>query len=169
MQGDHARRYDYAFLSYATEDRVEALKCARDIRAVGMRYFQDLLSIDPGDRWKRKLILEIEKSDVFLLLWSSTCTGESLSGSSARPSTPNSMPTTTASRPQFRPIILGRPPVVPPPKSLEQFQFNDVLNYVILGVEAERARKAAKRWALSESLLFDFAQPRGTRRPAWAR
>jgi hypothetical protein len=38
------------FLSYASEDRIHVLKAAQLLNVLKMKYFQDLLSLTPGDR-----------------------------------------------------------------------------------------------------------------------
>jgi spore maturation protein CgeB len=48
--GDHAKRYEYAFISYASKDREEVLKRVQILEALKTEFFQDILSLDPGDR-----------------------------------------------------------------------------------------------------------------------
>jgi hypothetical protein len=38
---------------------------------VNIKYFQDVLSLEPGDRFSKRIELGIDKCDVFLLFWSS--------------------------------------------------------------------------------------------------
>lgn len=68
--GRNARRYEYAFLSYASEDRREVLKFARALRAAKIDFFQDHISLEAGEEWQPRLYEEIDKSDVFFLFWS---------------------------------------------------------------------------------------------------
>ena len=35
------------------------------------KYFQDVLDLEPGERWERALYRHIDESDLFLLFWSS--------------------------------------------------------------------------------------------------
>ncbi len=65
-----ARRYRKAFISYAALDRPEVLRRVQMLTAVGIKFFQDVLDLDPGDRWSRKLYLHIDESDVMFLFWS---------------------------------------------------------------------------------------------------
>jgi hypothetical protein len=67
---ERVQAYRKHFLSYASEDRVEVLKYAQFLRAQKMDYFQDLLSLSPGERWERRLFAEIDRCDVFALFWS---------------------------------------------------------------------------------------------------
>ena len=48
--GEDARRYHFAFISYASKDRDEVLRRVQLLASVGIDYFQDLLSLEPGDR-----------------------------------------------------------------------------------------------------------------------
>jgi hypothetical protein len=48
--GDHVRRYEKAFVSYATKDRKEVLKRVQMLNVLKTNFFLDLLSLDPGDR-----------------------------------------------------------------------------------------------------------------------
>ena len=68
--GKAARRYKYAFLSYAVQDRNEVTKFARALNAARIDFFQDILSLDPGDQWEQRLFEEIDRCDVFYLFWS---------------------------------------------------------------------------------------------------
>jgi hypothetical protein len=68
--GDDARRYKTAFVSYSSKDRQAVLERVQMLKPLGIDFFQDLLDLDPGDRWERKLYLGIDRCDLFLL-WSS--------------------------------------------------------------------------------------------------
>jgi hypothetical protein len=59
MRGDSAKQYRKAFLSYATADRAEVLKRAQALKAAHIEFFQDLLHLEPGERWQRRLFEEI--------------------------------------------------------------------------------------------------------------
>ena len=84
--GDHAGPYKYAFVSYATKDRKEVLKRVQMLEVLKTKFFQDILSIEPGDRWKKKLYENIDRCDLFLLFWSQAAK-DSCSGSSRKPNT----------------------------------------------------------------------------------
>jgi hypothetical protein len=68
--GKSSLAYRYAFLSYASEDRKEVLKFARVLNAAKIGFFQDILSLEPGEEWEPRLREEINKCDVFYLFWS---------------------------------------------------------------------------------------------------
>jgi hypothetical protein len=65
--GDHAGPYRYAFVSYASKDREEVLKRVQMLEILKTKFFQDILSLDPGDRWEKKLYENIDRCDLFLL------------------------------------------------------------------------------------------------------
>jgi hypothetical protein len=122
-----ASRYRTAFLSYAREDRDAAIRGAQMLRSVGIAFFQDVVDLDPGERWERRLYREIERSDLFLLFWSRAardstwvrkealwaldCLGDELD-----------------ERPEIKPVILERPPSAPWPE-LAHLHFDDPLAY----------------------------------------
>lgn len=66
-----AKRYNLAFISYASRDRPEVMKRVQMLSAVGIHYFQDVMNLDPGDRWAQALFRHIDESDVMFLFWSS--------------------------------------------------------------------------------------------------
>jgi hypothetical protein len=65
------RRYNRAFLSYSSVDREEVVASAVLLHAVRISFFHDLLTLEPGDRWKRRIYEEIDHCDLVLLFWSS--------------------------------------------------------------------------------------------------
>jgi hypothetical protein len=138
IRGDTASLYRRAFLSYATPDRPEVLKRAQVLRAARIQFFQDFLSIDPGQRWERRLYEEIDRCDLFLLFWSKSAAQsewvirEAELAVTRQSSSPDEEPDIT-------PIILEGPPVPQPiPDSLKHLQFNDHLLYLISATERER-------------------------------
>jgi hypothetical protein len=65
-----AARYRYAFISYASQDRPDMLKVLQGFDVNGIRYFADIHSLEPGDRWERRIEAGLEECDLFLLIWS---------------------------------------------------------------------------------------------------
>jgi len=61
-----------AFISYATDDRNDVLNCIFGIRKVlpEIDLFLDVVSLRSGEKWKNRLICEIERRDIFYLFWS---------------------------------------------------------------------------------------------------
>jgi hypothetical protein len=141
LAGNAAARHRRVFLSYASSDRVEVLKRAQGLRAAGLDFFQDLLSLEPGERWERRLYAEIERSDLFLLFWSRAARDSEWvmrevahAKSSAR----------AGGRPaEILPVILEGPPPPPPPELLKDLHFDDPLCYLIAAVEKMNAARPA--------------------------
>lgn len=129
LVGDSAHRYERAFISYASKDRGEVLKRIPMLRIQHIEFFQDLLSLDPGDEWEERIYEEIESCDLFLLFWSSAalasewvkrewmhaikCRGEGKDGT-----------------PDIYPVLIEGPPVPSPPEELKRFHFRDFLTYI---------------------------------------
>ena len=136
IRGDEARRYSYAFLSYSSHDRAEVLKRAQGLKAGRIDFFQDLLSLEPGDQWASRLYQEIDRCDLFLLFWSSHA--------KASPWVMKEVEYALARRksssggvPDITPVIIEGPPPPSPPDLLKDIHFNDSLIYVLAAVEAE--------------------------------
>ena len=128
-QAENPIRFSSAFISYASPDRDEVLRRVQALQAVGIAFFQDLLSLDPGARWKSETYRHIDESDLFLLFWSKAAKKSKwvrreadralqLQSSNAR------------QLPEIRPVILGRP-VVMPWKELRHLHFNDRLIFLL--------------------------------------
>jgi len=135
IQGIDATRYRYAFLSYSSADRVEVLKNARLLRALGIDFFQDLLSLEAGQEFEPKLFAEIDRCDLFLLFWSKTAAASDW----VIRETEHALERQANSgdeAPEIKPIILEGPPVPRPPPALGHMHFNDYINYVIAGIES---------------------------------
>ena len=142
LRGEAARRYTRAFLSYSSLDRPEVLKTAQTLRATGIDFFQDILSIEPGAAWRKRLFAEIDRCDLFLLFWSSHAAASDW----VRQEAEYALARHNSSReaePDIRPIVLEGPPVPLPPPSLAELHFNDMLRYVVVASELEaKARRA---------------------------
>jgi hypothetical protein len=105
-------------------------------------FFNDLLSLEPGERWTSRLWSEIERCDLFLLFWSQAARDSvwvnkeidhALTCSRQR----------GEDRPEILPIILEGPPPPKPPDSLADRHFNDPLLYVIAAVDKLEAKRPA--------------------------
>ena len=134
-----ATNYRRAFLSYASEDRVEVLKRAQALRAAQITFFQDVLTLNPGDRWRDKIYKHIDDCDLFLIFWSqaarkSKWVRREISYALAKKKT------LAGGRPDILPLLLERPPV-PPPYSLRHLHFDDPISYVMQAVEASGRAK----------------------------
>jgi len=67
---EEVQRFRRPFLSYASEDRAAVLRAAQLLSALKMEYFQDILTLSPGEHWERRIYSKIQSCDVFLLFWS---------------------------------------------------------------------------------------------------
>ena len=122
--------YRFTFLSYASEDRDKVLARVQMLDQMGIRYFQDLLSLDPGQRWEKELYRNIDKCDLFLLFWSNAAkcspwvmreVNYALDRQQGNDDAP----------PEIKPVIIEGPPLVAPPERLQHLHFNDKLIYLM--------------------------------------
>ena len=130
-RGDAAQRYARAFVSYASSDRRKVLERVQMLGALGIHYFQDVLDLEPGERWERKLYERIDDCDLFLLFWSSAAkesewVRKEIDCALARKGGDELAP------PEIRPVILEGPPIVPPPPELSHLHFSDRLIYFMV-------------------------------------
>lgn len=121
-----ARSYRRAFVSYSSKDRGEVLRRVQAFRIAGMSVFQDILDLEPGERWQKELYREIDNCDVFLLFWSqaaadSEWVGKEIEYALARKHGDDDSP------PAIQPVPIEGPPIPPPPKNLSALHFNDAL------------------------------------------
>ena len=126
--GDRIFRYKNAFISYAMKDLPEVLKRVQMLRLARIRYFQDVLKLEPGDRWERKLYRYIDRSDLFLLFWSTNAKESKWVLEEARYAIKRKGGSDLAS-PDIIPVIIEGPPVPEPPAELAHLHFNDYLIY----------------------------------------
>jgi hypothetical protein len=144
IRGDKARRFSRAFLSYASDDRVRVLNSAQMLRAANIEVFQDVLSLDPGERWEKRLYTEIDNCDLFLLFWSDAA-GRSKWVMKEAKYALDCCKRNDNERPDVKPIILEGPPIPKPPRGFGSIHFNDKFRYFITAAELEkRARKKAQ-------------------------
>jgi hypothetical protein len=127
-QGIEARRYRFAFVSYASQDRDEVLRRVQMLPVAGLRYFQDLLDLEPGEVWSNRLEEAIRDADVFLLFWSrrakeSEWVRKEVDFALACKAGDDLSP------PEIRPVIIEGPPVIPPWDDLAHLHFNDRVLY----------------------------------------
>ncbi|MGD9497668.1 MAG: EsaB/YukD family protein [Armatimonadota bacterium] len=138
-----ARRYEMAFISYASKDRTEVLRCVRMLPAAGIRFFQDVLELEPGDRWERELWRHIDESDVMFLFWSTAARESEWVEKEWRYALEHK------GDDHIRPIIIEGPPPPLPPDELKNLHFDDKLLYVLRASEA--AETTAARGAANTS------------------
>jgi hypothetical protein len=127
-QGEEARRYRAAFISYSSNDRDEVLRRVQVLSIVGIKYFQDLLSLEPGDRWLKRVELGIDECDLSLLFWSSDAKQSEWVRQEVRHALARKAGD-ELSLPEIRPVVLEGPPIVEPWEELAHLHFNDRLLY----------------------------------------
>ena len=94
------------------------------LTAVGIRFAQDILSLEPGDKWLPTLLAWIEQSDVFLLFWSSNAKESEWVETEWRHAL-------QLGRQGFiRPIVIEGPPIPEPPPELRDIHFGDKTLYL---------------------------------------
>jgi len=128
--GEEAKRYNLAFISYASADRSKVLARVQMLDLVGIRYFQDVLSLGPGDTWTKEIYRSIDSCDLFLLFWSKAARDSEWVLKEVRYARKRQPP------PEIRPIVLEGPPMVEPPEDLNDLHFNDRFAYFILDQES---------------------------------
>jgi hypothetical protein len=129
-------RYRQAFISYASKDRPEVLKRVQMLNLAKIKFFQDLLTLEPGDSWERLLYEYIDKSDVFFLFWSKAASESEW----VRREVEYAIKAKTDEReagPEIIPVIIEGPPPARPPAELSFLHFNDKLLYFINSKETE--------------------------------
>jgi hypothetical protein len=121
-------RFKRVFFSYARVDRDQVLAAAREYEKFGISYFQDILTLDPGERWKPRLWKEIDQCDIFVLFWSSAAKASEFVIKEAdrawRRQARNG-----GLQPILRPEILERPVPLPDQDWLRAFHFDDPRHY----------------------------------------
>jgi hypothetical protein len=128
-------RYRQAFISYASEDRAEVLKRVQMLKTVNINFFQDLLSLEPGERWEQSLYKHIDDSDVIFLFWSTAAKRSQWVEREVQYALQRRAGNDVA-LPEIIPVILEGPPIVTPPEYLQQLHFNDTFVYFIKAEEA---------------------------------
>ena len=137
-----------AFLSYASEDRVEVLKTAQTLRLLKMDFFQDVLNLSPGERWERRLYAEIDKCDLFLLFWSRHAQQSEWVIREAEYALQRARTAPGGAAPEIVPYLLEGPPPPSPPVSLRGIHFNDPTRYAIIAESVPAQARSRYRDAL---------------------
>jgi hypothetical protein len=128
--GETARRYKMAFISYASEDRTAVLERVQVLPTVGIQTFQDVLNLEPGERWERSLYRHIDESDIVLLFWSNSARRSKWVRREVRYALDRKQGDKFAP-PEIGPVIIEGPPVPPPWKELAYLHFNDPRIYIM--------------------------------------
>jgi len=132
-------RYKKAFISYAHEDRVEVLKRVQMLDILRQKYFQDFITLRPGDKWESFLYEAIDRSDVVYLFWSTAASRsewvrKEVTRAVERRGGDENAP------PAIYPVIIEGPPPAKPPDELSFLHFDDQFSYWIFAAEGSRAQ-----------------------------
>ncbi len=120
--------YDYVFLSYSSKDRERVLDVAQGFDRLGIRFFQDVLTLRAGDAWKQRIEAEIKRSDAMMLFWSKAA-AESMEVRHEAETALRLQQASTTAIPHILPFILEQPPPLPP-ESLKAIHFNDPISCI---------------------------------------
>jgi hypothetical protein len=140
MVGTAARRYREAFLSHSHEDRVKVLTFAQLLHVLGIKYFQDIVSIETMEDWEWRIRQAIDHCDLFLLFWTASAAGshyvhrEIEYALARQKASPNE-------EPDIMPVFL-EPKAPDPPWYLQSRHFDSLLRLAMRGAEAERKGKS---------------------------
>nr|WP_315860637.1 toll/interleukin-1 receptor domain-containing protein [Rhodopirellula sp. SM50] len=119
--GNHATgkatRFSQAFVSYARSDTPDVTKRVKLLEAVGIRYFQDVFSLKPGEQWLPRIYKAIDDSDVLLLFWSRAARASSWVEKEWR------YGLETNGDGFIVPVAIEGPPIPEPPSELQQLHF----------------------------------------------
>jgi hypothetical protein len=126
--GEDARRYRKAFVSYASPDRTEVLKRVQMLGRLGIDYFQDVLKLEPGQRWEQQLYRHIGDCDLFLLFWSTAARQSEWVNKELRYAL-ELKGDDDHKPPEIQPVVIEGPPPPAPPLELAHLHFNDYLLY----------------------------------------
>lgn len=126
--GEAAKRYEMAFISYASADRTRVLERVQILPMFGVRIFQDVLDLAPGERWEQSLYRHIDESDIVLLFWSKAAKRSKWVRKEVRYALDRKHGDTNAP-PEIGPVIIEGPPVPRPWKELAYLHFNDRIIY----------------------------------------
>jgi hypothetical protein len=120
-----SRRFQNAFVSYARADIAEVLRRVQMLPAVGIRIFQDVFDLVPGERWEFKLYQRILESDVLLLFWSRAAKTSEWVEKEWRYALDNK------GDGSILPVVIEGPPIPDPPTELAHLHFGDPMMYFL--------------------------------------
>ncbi len=128
--GESATKFRKAFVSYSSDDRTAVLARLQLLRPPlhQIEVFQDLLRLEPGEKWNDELFHQIDECDLFLLFWSSNASKSEWVRREWEYALNRQGPD-KAPPPTIFPVIIEGPPPPAPPPELTHLHFNDYLLY----------------------------------------
>jgi hypothetical protein len=66
----YSKSYRHAFVSYAHKDGSEVELIIKTLKAIGIQFFFDKITLSAGDVFNEVIMENIDKSDLFILCWS---------------------------------------------------------------------------------------------------
>lgn len=130
-QNSHkVKKFKNAFISYSSSDRAEVLKRVQMLPHFNVDFFQDVISLTPGERWEKELYKNIDNCDVFFLFWSQAAKDSKWVAKEIEYAI-NLAKNNEDEIPVIHPIPLEGPPVISPPSELGHLHFNDGILYFI--------------------------------------
>jgi hypothetical protein len=145
LQEAECKRYQRVFFSYSSQDRARVLEIAQSYRVLGVSFFQDILHLEPGQRWEQGLYKEIDASDLFLLFWSYVSSRSEWVAKEAQYALERQRQTIDH-RPDIVPLVLDGPPPPDVPAFLSHLHFDDWMRYAI---EASKGRVRGRGFAFA--------------------
>ncbi len=112
------------FISYATKDRDKVIPRVQMLPRMGKEFRQDLFDLEPGVRFERRLFEFIRECDATLVFWSANAKTSEWVLRECR------FCIETKGIERLLPVIIERPPPLPPPE-LAELHMNDKLLYFI--------------------------------------
>jgi hypothetical protein len=134
-------RYQHAFISYAHQDRAEVLKRVQMLNLLKEKFFQDFISLEPGQQWEPAIREAIDRSDVIFLFWSRAASAsievrkEILYAEGRRHGDESAAPA-------ILPVIIEGPPPPSPPAELNFIHFDDKFSYWIFAAKEAAQHEA---------------------------
>ncbi len=146
LGGTGAKIYRNAFLSYASQDRAEVLKRAQAFQAAKLTFFQDILSLEPGQRYGEEIMRRIDGADLFVVFWSRNAMRsewvqkEIDKALACQRASPDGLP-------DIVPIMLEPLAKAPPPPALADLHMNAPIN-TLIAAEQTSLTQRIRKWLL---------------------
>ena len=121
--------HEFAFISYASEDREEVLKRVQGIKATGTECFMDKLTFKTGEEWEAAIYRLIDRCDVFYLFWSRNASESKWIDKEIDLALEEQRENKV--KPLIQPMPLEATSIVAPPEKLRHLHFDDpILDHI---------------------------------------